>query len=118
MKYTINNNWHSEAIKQMEAIVQALPDLKETDIVSLDLLGDALDTFNNAVDGIKQTGLVITNAQNNLVTTPYMKIKNDAQIAAFKIMKQFGLNPMDHKKLNSDNTEEEESLLSEFMKGE
>ncbi len=119
MKYTINQRLHKEAIKQMKVIVQALKeDLQSTDFVSLDLLADALDVFHTASDGLSQSSLVITNAQGNLVANPYIKIKNDAQITAFKIMKQFGLNPLDNKKLRSGIETDEPSALDEFMKGE
>lgn len=118
MNYKINNNWHIEAKKQIESILLTLPDLQESDRLSLDLLGDSLSTFHNAIEGLEETGLVITNQQGNLVSSPYVKIKNDAQTTAFKIMKQFGLNPMDNKKLKSGVTEKEASVLDEFLNNE
>lgn len=115
MNYTIKQTIHPEAFKQMEAFIKALPELEEKDLVSLDLLSDSLDTFNNAMDGIKQTGLVITNKQGNVVTNPYVKIKNDAQTIIFKITKQYGCNLMDRKKLEGNVEEDGYSPLDEFM---
>lgn len=117
MNYKVNNKLHSNAIDQMKGIIKSLPELEEKDIVTLDLLADALDTFYKAIDGLAITGLVITNSQNNLVASPYIKIKNDAQIIIFKISKQYGLNLMDRKKLERDIPEEEATVLDEFLNG-
>lgn len=117
MNYTIKNTIHNEAQDQMKNIINSLPELEEKDIVTLDLLSDALDTFYKAIDGINQSGLVITNQQGNTVASPYVKIKNDAQIVIFKITKQYGCNLMDRKKLEKDIPEEDDSPLNEFLKG-
>lgn len=117
MEYRVKERWHIEASKQMKAITDSLEIIEDRDTVSLDLLGDALDTYHRANDGLITTGLVVENKQGNLVSSPYVKIKNDAQITAFKIMKQFGLNPLDRKKLVIED-KEEESELTRFLKSE
>ena len=118
MNYTINNTIHEEAFKQMEAIIDALPELGEKDKVTLDLLSNALDTFNKAIDGLQTTRLVKKNKQGNLVESPFIKIKNDGQSIIWKITKQYGLNLMDRRKLEKDITEEDDYALSEFLKEE
>jgi phage terminase small subunit len=77
-------------------------------------LGDALSTMYEAIDGIKLSGLVI-NSGTIPKANPYVKIKNDAKLEAFKIMKQFGLNPLDRKKLEKGEIEEEESELDKLI---
>lgn len=114
-KYTIKNAIHSEAEKQMKDIVEGLGEEASNYTVTLDILTDALDTYNKAIDGLKTTGIVITNAQKNLVPSPWVKIKNDAKIEAFKILKQFANNPLDRKKLEGNVEEDGYSPLDEFI---
>ena len=117
MEYTLKKGIHLEAEKQMKDLLGKLGDDADNYTITLDILTDALDTYNKAVDGLTTSGLVITNAQNNLVPSPWVKIKNDAKVEAFKLLKQFGNNPLDKKKLEGNVEEDGFSPLQEFMNG-
>jgi phage terminase small subunit len=111
--YKINTKWHKKAKEGMEHIISSL-EVDKLDHVTLDLLGDALSTMYHAIDGINQHGYVVM-YKERLVVTPFVKIKNDAKVQAFNIMKQFGLNPLDRKKLNRDNIEDDELEFEKLL---
>jgi P27 family predicted phage terminase small subunit len=111
--YKIQSSWHQRAKENMESIISSL-EVEVLDHVSLDLLGDALSTMYYATEGIAKEGYIVK-VGDIPKANPYVKIKNDAKIEAFKIMKQFGLTPIDRKRLNKDVVVEEDSEFERLL---
>ena len=85
-------------------------------ISSLMMLADNLHIFNLCKEQIKKDGLMITDRFGTLVKHPLLKVMNDSQIQAVKMIQQFGLTPKAIAKLKL-NEDENDDLLNELMNG-
>lgn len=75
--------------------------------------------FLKSTKDICENGILKKGSRNNDIPNPSIKIANDAQIQAVKIMEKFGLTAKDRKKLIiGDDEEIEDSPLMQFIKSE
>lgn len=119
MNYTIPENIHPEAKTYMEKVVKYLNDnnqLNEADYGALNMLARSYSLYIKAIEEINQNGLMATGSRGNAIPNPAIKIANDAQIQAVKIMQSFFLTAKDRKKLNEDSVEDESSPIMTFIK--
>lgn len=119
MNYTIPKNIHPEAKIYMEKVVKYLNDnnqLNEADYGALNMLARSYSLYIKAIEEINQNGLMATGSRGNAIPNPAIKIANDAQIQAVKIMQSFFLTAKDRKKLNEDSVEDESSPIMQFIK--
>lgn len=119
MNYTIPENIHPEAKTYMEKVVKYLNDnnqLNEADYGALNMLARSYSLYIKAIEEINQNGLMATGSRGNAIPNPAIKIANDAQIQAVKIMQSFFLTAKDRKKLNEDAVEDESSPIMQFIK--
>ena len=119
MNYTIPENIHPEAKTYMEKVVKYLNDnnqLNEADYGALNMLARSYSLYIKAIEEINQNGLMATGSRGNAIPNPAIKIANDAQIQAVKIMQSFFLTAKDRKKMNEDSVEDESSPIMQFIK--
>lgn len=119
MNYTIPENIHPEAKTYMEKVVKYLNDnnqLNEADYGALNMLARSYSLYIKAIEEINQNGLMATGSRGNAIPNPAIKIANDAQIQAVKIMQSFFLTAKDRKKMNEDAVEDESSPIMQFIK--
>ena len=119
MNYTIPENIHPEAKTHMEKVVKYLNDnnqLNEADYGALNMLARSYSLYIKAIEEINQNGLMATGSRGNAIPNPAIKIANDAQIQAVKIMQSFFLTAKDRKKMNEDSVEDESSPIMQFIK--
>ena len=118
MNYTIPKNIHPEAKTYMEKVVKYLNDnnqLNEADYGALNMLARSYSLYIKAIEDINQNGLMATGSRGNAIPNPAIKIANDAQIQAVKIMQSFFLTAKDRKKMNEDAVEDESSPIMQFI---
>lgn len=119
MNYTIPKNIHPEAKCYMEKVVKYLNDnnqLNEADYGALNMLARSYSLYIKAIEEINENGLMATGSRGNAIPNPAIKIANDAQIQAVKIMQSFFLTAKDRKKMNEDAVEDESSPIMQFIK--
>lgn len=119
MNYTIPENIHPEAKTYMDKVVKYLNDnnqLNEADYGALNMLARSYSLYIKAIEEINQNGLMATGSRGNAIPNPAIKIANDAQIQAVKIMQSFFLTAKDRKKMNEDSVEDESSPIMQFIK--
>lgn len=119
MNYTIPENIHPEAHAYMEKVVKYLNDnnqLNEADFGALNMLARSYSLYIKAIEEINENGLMAKGSRGNAIPNPAIKIANDAQIQAVKIMQSFFLTAKDRKKLNEDSVEDESSPIMQFIK--
>lgn len=119
-KLELPKNLHPIAEKYVRNIHKYLTEkgmVESCDAVSFYTLAQNYSTYLKATD---QCGdeFTIINRQGNVVANPLIKIANDAQIRAEKMLAKLPLSPWERKKLlsSASSVEEEESLLEQFIK--
>lgn len=91
----------------------------DVDTAALTMLARNYSLFITASKDIIENGILAKGSRNNAIPNPAIKIANDAQIQAVKIMEKFGLTAKDRKKLIiGDDEEVEDSPLMQFIKSE
>ena len=119
MNYTIPENIQTKTKTYMEKVVKYLNDnnqLNEADYGALNMLARSYSLYIKAIEEINQNGLMATGSRGNAIPNPAIKIANDAQIQAVKIMQSFFLTAKDRKKMNEDSVEDESSPIMQFIK--
>lgn len=119
MNYKIPENIHPEAKTYMEKVVKYLNDnnqLNEADYGALNMLARSYSLYIKAIEEINENGLMAKGSRGNAIPNPAIKIANDAQIQAVKIMQSFFLTAKDRKKMNEDAVEDESSPIMQFIK--
>ena len=90
----------------------------DVDTAALTMLARNYSLFITASKDIIENGILAKGSRNNAIPNPAIKIANDAQIQAVKIMEKFGLTAKDRKKLIIGDDEVEDSPLMQFIKSE
>ena len=105
-------------IKKVINYLQKNNQLDDVDSAALTMLVRNYSLFITATRDVFENGILAKGSRNNAIPNPAIKIANDAQIQALKIMEKFGLTAKDRKKLLDVEDEEEDSPLMQFIKNE
>lgn len=89
--------------------------IDDVDEAALTMLAINYSMFIKATDDVLQNGLVASGSRGNDIPNPSIKIANDSQVQAVKIMEKFGLTAKDRKKLMFDDGEDDDSPLMQFI---
>ena len=108
----------ADYIKKVVAYLEKNNQFDDVDTAALTMLARNYSLFLTASKDIIENGILAKGSRNNAIPNPAIKIANDAQIQAVKIMEKFGLTAKDRKKLIIGDDEEEESPLMQFIKSE
>lgn len=120
-KFEIPKDIEKEAADYIKKVVQYLEknnQFDDVDIAALTMLAYNYSLFLKSTKDICENGILKKGSRNNDIPNPSIKIANDAQIQAVKIMEKFGLTAKDRKKLLDVEDEEEDSPLMQFIKNE
>lgn len=75
--------------------------LQQVDWGALDMLAENYDTFLRCNLQVRQDGLMIEGKSGYLEKHPLIKVANDAQIQAVKLMLEFGLTPKSRERVKA-----------------
>ena len=117
-EFTIPKDIEKDAVKYMENVLQNLKDngvLENVDSAALTMLARNYSMFIKASKQLEKDGLTVISDRGNLSPHPAIKIANDAQTQAMKVMAEFGLTAKARTKLKLDKTDED-SPLEAFIK--
>ena len=89
--------------------------MENVDTAALTMLARNYSMFIKASKQLEEEGLTVTSDRGNIAAHPAIKIANDAQTKAMKIMTEFGLTAKARTKLPKLETAES-SPLEEFVK--
>lgn len=120
-KFEIPKDIEKEAADYIKKVVLYLEknnQFDDVDTAALTMLAYNYSLFLKSTKDICENGILKKGSRNNDIPNPAIKIANDAQIQAVKIMEKFGLTAKDRKKLIIDDDEEEDSPLMQFIKNE
>lgn len=120
-KFQIPEGIEKEAADYIKKVVLYLEknnQFDDVDTAALTMLARNYSLFITASKDIIENGILAKGSRNNSIPNPAIKIANDAQIQAVKIMEKFGLTAKDRKKLIIGDDEEEDSPLMQFIKNE
>lgn len=81
-------------------------------VAQLEMLATNFELFTQAREEIRKNGLLVTNRFGGMEKNPLLRVITDANIQCFKILTEFGLNPMSNGKIK---TVEEDS--TDIIKG-
>ncbi len=90
--------------------------IDDVDDAALTMLSINYSMFMKASDDVLENGLTAKGSRGNDIPNPSIKIANDCQVQAVKIMEKFGLTAKDRKKLMVDDDVDDDSPLMQFMK--
>lgn len=90
--------------------------IESVDTAALTMLSRNYSMFIKASKQLEKDGLTVVSDRGNLSPHPAIKIANDAQTKAMKVMAEFGLTALARTKLPKLQAPEEDSPLVEFMK--
>lgn len=120
-KFQIPEGIEKEAADYIKKVVLYLEknnQFDDVDTAALTMLARNYSLFITASKDIIENGILAKGSRNNSIPNPAIKIANDAQIQAVKIMEKFGLTAKDRTKLITGDDEEEDSPLMQFIKNE
>lgn len=121
-KFEIPEGIEKEAADYIKKVILWLEknnQFDDVDTAALTMLAYNYSLFLKSTKDICENGILKKGSRNNDIPNPSIKIANDAQIQAVKIMEKFGLTAKDRKKLIiGDDEELEESPLMQFIKSE
>lgn len=121
-KFQIPEGIEKEAADYIKRVVLYLEknnQFDDVDTAALTMLARNYSLFITTSKDIIENGILAKGSRNNAIPNPAIKIANDAQIQAVKIMEKFGLTAKDRKKLIiGDDEEVEDSPLMQFIKSE
>lgn len=118
-RFTIPNDIENEAKEYMKKVIGYLSQNEQIDDVdeaALVMLARNYSIFISASKDITENGFLAKGSRGNSIPNPSIKIANDAQIQAMKVMEKFGLTAKDRKKLIDEESEEEDTPLMAFIK--
>lgn len=120
-KFQIPTEIEPEAKEYMKKVVTYLTknnQLDEVDECALNMLARNYSLFIMAFKNIDENGILAVGSRGNDIPNPAIKIANDAQIQAVKLMEKFGLTAKDRQKFFDTDEDEEDSPLLSFIKGQ
>lgn len=120
-KFQIPTEIEPEAKEYMKKVVTYLTknnQLDDVDECALMMLARNYSLFITANKIIDKDGILAVGSRGNDIPNPAIKIANDAQIQAVKLMEKFGLTSKDRKKLIDGDEDEDDSPLLSFIKGQ
>lgn len=82
----------------------------------LEMLATNFELFMLAKDEIKKSGLLVTNRFGASEKNPMLRVIVDANIQCFKILAEFGLNPMSKGKIKTVE-EEQDDVIKNLLNG-
>ena len=118
-KFKIPTDIESDAKEYMKTVLAKLEEngiLENVDSAALTMLARNYSTFIRASKQLEKDGITYMSDRNNIQPHPAIKIANDAQSKAMKVMEEFGLTAKSRKKLKIE--KEENSPFEEFVKGD
>ena len=93
-KFNIPSDIEDEAKKYMADVLEMLESngvMEQVDTAALTMLARNYSTFIKASKQLEKDGLTVTSDRGNIAAHPAIKIANDAQTKAMKVMAEFGL---------------------------
>ena len=120
-KFKIPGGLEPEAASFMRKVVAYLTNnnqLEDVDEGALTMLARDYSLYIKASKDIDQNGLISKGSRGNDIPNPSIKIANDSQIQALKIMEKFGLTAKDRAKMSISTDDDEESPLMQFINGD
>ena len=138
-KETTNSTAKDYALKMRESYKKYLPEvqtymdalldnlvetdrLKGGDIVAIDILASALQTWRLSLAEVQQYGITLVNDRHNRTKNPAIDVGNAALRQATGILQEYGFTAMSRKKLEKREKQDEEpvddSPLANFFKNE
>lgn len=93
-KFKIPSDIEEEAKDYITDVISMLKDsgvIEDVDTAALTMLARNYSTFIKASKQLEQDGLTVTSNRGNISAHPAIKIANDAQTKAMKVMEEFGL---------------------------
>ena len=138
-KETTNTTAKSYALKMRESYKKYLPEvqtymdalldnlvetdrLKGGDIVAIDILASALQTWRLSLAEVQQYGITLVNDRHNRTKNPAIDVGNAALRQATGILQEYGFTAMSRKKLEKREKQDEEpvddSPLANFFRSE
>lgn len=118
-KFIIPADIEQEAKDYMQDVMDMLESngvIESVDTAALTMLSRNYSMFIKASKQLEKDGLTVVSDRGNLSPHPAIKIANDAQTKAMKVMAEFGLTALARTKLPKLQAPEEDSPLVEFMK--
>lgn len=115
IEYKMPTGLEKEARQFMQEVLKFMDEnLRDVDEGALNMLAYNYSTFIKATKDIQKTGVTVE-FRGNVKPNPSIKIANDAQKLAMKVMEKFLLTPKDRRKIQTEDTDEESPLM-EFVK--
>jgi P27 family predicted phage terminase small subunit len=118
-KFAVPADIESDAKEYMNNVLKKLEEngvLDSVDSAALTMLARNYSTFIKASKQLEKEGLTFTNSRGSITVHPAIKIANDAQTKAMKVMSEFGLTAKSRTKLNINR--EEDSPFEAFVRGD
>lgn len=117
-EFVIPKDIEKDAVEYMKNVLQNLKDngvLENVDSAALTMLARNYSMFIKASKQIEKEGLTVKSDRGNIAPHPAIKIANDAQTKAMKVMAEFGLTAKARTKLNM-SSRDEDSAFEAFVK--
>ena len=118
-KYIIPKDIEKEATDYMKDVLTDLQNkgiLEDTDSAALTMLARNYSVFIKASKQLEVDGLTVESDRGNLQAHPLIKVVNDAQNKAMKVMLEFGLTAKARTKLPQKEKDEDDSPFAQFIK--
>lgn len=118
-KILLPDNLSPEATRYIKKVIDALKsndNLNTVDEGAIFILASSYNQYIEATSRVNNEGLTVVGRGDTLVAHPCVRIAKDNKSVCLSIMQQFGLTLKARKKLDSVDTNEPDSPLSEFMK--
>lgn len=117
-KITLPEGLEPKAVSYMNKVIKYLTknnQIDDVDEAALTMLALNYSMFIKATDDVLERGLIAQGSRGNDIPNPSIKIANDSQVQAVKIMEKFGLTAKDRKKLMFEDDEDEDSPIMQFI---
>lgn len=108
-KFKIPSDIESDAKEYMKNVLAKLEEngiLENVDSAALTMLARNYSTFIRASKQLEKDGITYMSDRHNIQPHPAIKIANDAQSKAMKVMEEFGLTAKSRKKLKIEKDED------------
>ena len=112
--------WKRETKQYVKAVIKSMENSKflmETDLVQMDMLGDAYELYIDAMATLRKEGITTVARNGDIKPHPASAIMNKAANLILQIEKELGVSAKSRKMLQAriSDTEEEKSALTVFM---
>lgn len=111
IKINLPKDYHNATKRSIKTILDHLNHsgvVRDIDELALRMLASNLNIFFKADEELMQSPLIHKKNGGGIEANSLLKIKNDAQIQAFKVMQDFGLTLRSREKIKAVNTETED----------